>query len=132
MQFKRNESFRLAFDPPIDVTFKILSGQQTSEGRQVPSFGKILDISPGGMKLFSDVQFGDTFIKYSQVEMNFVLDTQNIHVFGDVIWRKSYGAGFNYGVLFANEGPLEELIISELKSRRKKEVEEAKKSRNHI
>lgn len=127
MQFKRNESFRLAFDPPIDVTFKILAGHQLGEGRQVPSFGKIIDVSPRGMKLFSDVKFGDSLAKYSRIEMHFVLDTQTIHAYGEVVWRKASGAGFNYGILFNVQESLEQLIISELKSRRKKEVQEAKK-----
>lgn len=124
MQFKRKEAFRLAFDPPIDITFKLLSGGKPNGA---PSFGKIIDISPRGMKLFSEVTLEEQIVKRSQVEVHFVLDTQTIHAYGEIIWRRPFGKGYHYGLHFYNQPSLEELIISELKSRRKKEVADAKK-----
>lgn len=129
MQYKRNESFRLALYPPIELAFRILSSEQANSG-QGHFFGKILDISPRGIKMYADVQLSDIEIRLCQLECQFVLDTQMIRAYGKVIWCKLSSGGYNYGVQFIGESSLDDLIISELKSRRKKEVLEAKQGLN--
>jgi len=44
-----------------------------------------------------------------------------------VIWSRPFGSGKQYGVYFNDQGRVEELIVDELKLRRKKEAAEIKK-----
>ena len=43
-----------------------------------------------------------------------------------MIWSRPFGNGKQYGIYFNNQGPVENLIVEELKLRRKKEAAEAK------
>ena len=51
-----------------------------------------------------------------------LLDEVLIKAVGEIKWKKQYGKGFQYGLIFENQPALEELIVSELKIRRRKEV----------
>lgn len=126
MKFKRQESFRFAFDPPVEMTFTTLSNNPILGNGQSKASGQILDISPHGMKMFSDVQMGENITKHMQLEIHFVLDTQPIKAYGEIIWRKPFGRGHQYGILLNDQPAVEELIIDEMKSRRRKEVKQAK------
>lgn len=125
MQFKRNEAFRLSFEPPIDVTFSVVRSNQNDQGNRELLIGKILDISPRGMKIFTDAQITD-FVS-GIIKANFVLDTSMIQAYGEIVWKKPFANGFQYGIQFNGQKSVEELIVSELKLRRKKEVIAAKR-----
>lgn len=129
MQFKRQEGFRFVFNEPIDSSFKLLiDGQPVEALDSCPC--QILDISPRGMKMFSEVKFGEYINKANlQVELQFVLDVTTIRAIGEIVWRKPYGRGEQYGILFQAQADIDELIISEMKLRRKKEVMQAKQNR---
>ncbi|UZN00121.1 hypothetical protein OL548_09840 [Lysinibacillus sp. MHQ-1] len=58
-----------------------------------------------------------------------MLDTQEVRAYGEVIWSRPFGSGKQYGVYFNDQGRVEELIVDELKLRRKKEAAEAKKAK---
>lgn len=129
MHFKRQEGFRFVFNEPIDARFKLLIN-----GQPVEAFGscpcKLLDISPRGVKMFSEVKFGEYINKANlQVELQFVLDVTTIHAIGEFVWRKTYGRGDQYGIVFQAQANIDELIISEMKLRRKKEVMQSKQNR---
>ncbi|MDN4492228.1 PilZ domain-containing protein [Ureibacillus aquaedulcis] len=88
---------------------------------------QILDISPRGMKMFSEVKLGEYLNKAAlQIELQFVLDVTTIQAVGEIVWRKPFGRGDQYGILFQAQKNLDELIIKEMKLRRKKEVMQSK------
>jgi len=129
MYLKRKEGFRFVFNQPIDARFKLLvSGQAIEAIGSCPA--QILDISPRGAKMFSEVKFGE-YIHSStlQVELQFVLDVTTIQAIGEVVWSKPFGKGYQYGVQFQAQENIDELIISEMKKRRKKEVLQSKQTR---
>jgi len=57
-----------------------------------------------------------------QLEMHFVLDIIKIQAIGYICWSRSYRTGVYYGLHFRNQPAVEDLIISEMKRRRRKEV----------
>lgn len=122
MQYKRNESFRYEFPVPLEANCKLLrNGRIDSVGAPIYSC-KILDISPHGMKMFSDVNFGEHTSMSLQLEIHFILDEMIITAVGNVMWKRPYANGFTYGLMFFNQPKLEQAIITDLKSRRRKEV----------
>ena len=127
MQFKRSEGFRYDFASPISANYKILVNGRTESFNQPIYMCKIHDISPRGMKLFCKESFGDLSNKMIQLEIYFILDEIAIVAVGDIVWEKAYANGKLYGLIFNNQPKLEELIVSELKARRRKEVLKIKK-----
>jgi len=85
---------------------------------------ELLDISPRGLKMYTEVDLG---VNPPPLDIHFVLDTQEVRAYGEVIWSRPFGSGKQYGVYFNDQGRVEELIVDELKLRRKKEAAEAKK-----
>ncbi|KYG91200.1 PilZ domain-containing protein [Metasolibacillus sp. FSL K6-0083] len=130
MFFKRQESFRFSFDEPIPAKVKMLVDGQPIMKDGVEIFdASILDISPRGVKVFSEVNFNESGKQIPLLEVQFVLDSSEITGVGEVVWTKVFGQGKQYGIIFQNQSSLEDLIISELKVRRKKEVIQAKMSK---
>ncbi|KGR76463.1 PilZ domain-containing protein [Ureibacillus sinduriensis] len=127
-QFKRQEGFRYIFNEPIEASFKLIQdGKFVDSGNRFPC--KILDISPRGVKMFSEVKLGEYLNKATlQIEVQFVLDVTTIQAIGEVVWRKPFGRGDQYGILFQDQKEIDELIISEMKLRRKKEVMQSKQT----
>lgn len=120
MNFRRKESFRFIFNEPIGAEFTVyVNGKPLNDN----SYScKIHDVSPRGMKLFSDEKIDLDFQQNIQFKVHFVLDTQNISALGDVVWCKPYFTGKQYGLAFHEQSDIEELIINEMKNRRRKEV----------
>lgn len=129
MHFKRQEGFRFVFNEPIEASFKLIKDGQIMEGEA--SFScKILDISPHGAKMFAEAINGEYIKKANfQVQLQFVLDVTTIHAIGEIVWSKPFGRGNQFGILFHGQEDIDELIISEMKLRRKKEVLQAKQNR---
>jgi len=88
--------------------------------------GNIVEISPSGLKLFTEEN-----LPYEkgeiELDLSFNLYSKPINVRGDVRWKKAIGGGYQYGVYMNTVDEHQELIISELKLRRRKEVFEAKR-----
>lgn len=124
MIFKRTEGFRFAFGEPIAANFVLLLNGKPEDGKHSCS---ILDVSPHGMKMFSKTEIGEYRNKVVQIEIQFVLDEVLIKAVGEVVWKKTLGKEYHYGLVFDNQPIVEELIVSELKVRRKKEVKRASK-----
>lgn len=129
MNFKRQEGFRFVFNEPIEASFKLMvNGNYVDGGNSFPC--QLLDISPRGAKMFSEGNLGEYFNKTNlQVELQFVLDVTTIRAVGEIVWRKPFGRRNQYGLLFQAQEDIDELIISEMKLRRKKEVLQSKKDR---
>ena len=122
MQFKRSEGFRFDFQSPIQANYKILVNGLKENFDQPIYECQIYDISPRGMKMFSEISFDEHSNKMLQLEIHFILDEVTITAVGNIVWEKSYANGKLYGLIFLNQPKLEELIISELKARRRKEI----------
>lgn len=88
--------------------------------------GQIIDISPSGLKMFTEVDLSSNSEMYD-LDLSFILFSKSINVKGDIRWKKAFGDGYYYGIDMNNVEQHQELIISELKLRRKKEVFEEKR-----
>ncbi|MEK3764729.1 PilZ domain-containing protein [Solibacillus sp. FSL K6-4121] len=118
MGFKRTEGFRFTFGAPIAAKYTVLiDGKQ-----QTKHACEIIDVSPHGMKMFSSHEIGENTNYLVQLELEFILDEVLIKAIGEIVWKKKYGGKYQYGLIFENQPGIEELIVSELKIRRKKEV----------
>ena len=127
MIFKRQEGFRFKFKEPIQITFAIYENGKVNHGQT--AMADLLDISPRGLKMFTEVDLG---INPPPLDIHFVLDTQEVRAYGEVIWSRPFGNGKQYGIYINNQAPVEDLIVEELKLRRKKEAAEAKKQNNNL
>ena len=124
MFFKRSEGFRYKFEEPLQTTFTIMENGKAVECET--AIGGILDISPRGIKMFTTVDLHAGRVICPQLEIRFILDTQPIVAYGEVMWGRPYMKGKQYGIFFNNQPRLEELIVDELKIRRKKEIQAEK------
>ena len=122
MIFKRKEGFRYAFGEPLEAKIVILINGKPLHGDGTSATGQVLDISPRGMKLRSEVNLSEHKNDMLQLEISFVLDTTQIKAIGEVVWSKNFGSGYHYGIVFYDQSAIENLIIGELKMRRRKEV----------
>lgn len=122
MAFKRTEGFRFTFDEAVPAKYNILIDGKPEEEKPTKYDCEIVDISPRGMKMFSYHEIGEYNNKLLQLEVQFILDEALIKVVGEIVWKKAYGSKIQYGLIIDGQPQVEELIISELKLRRKKEV----------
>lgn len=122
MIFKRQEGFRFVFGEPIQARFGILIDGKPQNIEKTQYACEIQDVSPRGMKVFTNIEIGEDINKLVQLEITFVLDVTKIRAVGEIVWTKKVIDGFQYGLVFDNQPVIEELIISELKVRRKKEL----------
>ena len=126
MFFKRKEGFRFSFDNPIPAEIVILDNGRPADIERTRYKCHILDISPRGMKMFTEADFGVRLNQAQQIEIHFVLDMTDIVGVGEVMWEKPYGRGKQFGIVFYDQPSVEDLILNELKSRRRKEVNRQK------
>jgi len=125
MIFKRQEGFRFKFEEPVTITFAIYEDGRVNQ--EQTAMAELLDISPRGLKMFTEVDLG---VNPPPLDLRFVLDTREVRAYGEIIWSRPFGTGKQYGVFFNNQGAVEDLIVEELKLRRKKEAAEAKIKNN--
>ena len=124
MQFKRQEGFRFVFNEPIDASFVFIDKdeQANEEISKISHPCKILDLSPRGIKIYTNVEIGESKSKPLLLEVQFVLDVTNIRAIGEVVWSKRFGQGKQLGIQIVDQPDIVDLIINEMKQRRKKEV----------
>lgn len=123
MLYKRNEYFRYSFAKPLDATFRLIKDHSEGSPEEISKKGKceLIDISPNGVKMYSTL-----FISIEQlhiVELQFTLDETPISIIGEFVWSHRKKNGYEYGVKLMGDDNSEKLIINELKSRSKKEME---------
>jgi len=121
MIFKRQEGFRFKFDKPVKMTFAVYEDGRVNQAQT--AMADLLDISPRGLKMFTEVDLG---VNPPPLDLRFVLDTREVRVYGEIIWNRPFGKGKQYGVNFNDQESIEDLIIEELKLRRRREADEAK------
>lgn len=121
MEYKRSESFRHELQTPVDIRYSCIANQVA-----FTRVGKIVDISPSGVSIVVKDELTAEELS-NELNFSFCLHTQDIHSAGIVRWKKYHNDGFRYGVELNATEQLEQLIIDELKLRRKQEVLQAKK-----
>ncbi|GGG13378.1 hypothetical protein GCM10007425_04590 [Lysinibacillus alkalisoli] len=120
MVYRRNESFRYTFPEIVVISGVLVSELEHLNHKEWK--GHIVDISPQGMKVVSDLQLTETEIRQVQLESNFRIDANMIKGYAEIRWYKSYGGGQQLGLYFHEQAEVEGKIIDDLKSRRRKEV----------
>ena len=126
MIFKRQEGFRYAFGEPLEAGAVVLIEGKPLDVERTRIPCEILDISPRGLKIAMGEDFNEHKNKVLQLEIIFILDSTEIKGIGEIVWSKKFGSGYHYGITFFNQSTVEELIVNELKERRRKEILQAK------
>ncbi|MGE7999145.1 PilZ domain-containing protein [Lysinibacillus sp. NPDC093190] len=109
------------------MTFAIYENGRVNQAQT--AMADLLDISPRGLKMFTEVDLG---VNPRPLDLRFILDTREVRAYGEVIWSRPFGNGKQYGVNFNNQESVEDLIVEELKLRRRKEADEAKLNNIHL
>ncbi|WP_318615774.1 PilZ domain-containing protein [Sporosarcina sp. YIM B06819] len=119
MLYKRNEYFRYTFGNPLEGEFRIVIDDDQGE-ESSPGDCQLIDISPGGAKIFAKFNIP---VEHRSVRLHvkFTLFEEVIEVLGVIVWRKPYTGGYMYGFDFDEDATLEQIIVKELKLRRRSE-----------
>ncbi|WP_255457361.1 PilZ domain-containing protein [Sporosarcina sp. JAI121] len=121
MLYKRTEYFRYTFGKPFEAEFRIVVTNGTAK-ESSPGGCKLLDISPGGAKIFTNFNIpieGESV----RLHLTFTLHEEMIDLQGVIVWKKPYSDGYMYGYDFDEDAAIEQLIVEELKLRRKSEID---------
>lgn len=116
LEYKRFESFRHVLTQAVDVQYSFVVDEIA-----MTKTGEIVDISPSGICMVTTESLSEQQLK-SVITFTFCLHQQEIKAIGFIRWKKFHKEGFQYGVDLNTTEELENLIISELKLRRKQEV----------
>lgn len=116
MEYKRFEPFRHTLMNTVDVNYSFIVDEVA-----VTKTGKIVDISPSGISMITAEALTEKQLK-SVITFSFCLHEQEIQAIGFIRWKKFHKEGFQYGVDLSTTEEIENLIIDELKIRRKNEV----------
>ncbi|MBM7700758.1 hypothetical protein JOD25_003112 [Kurthia huakuii] len=120
MEFKRNESFRHTLICPIDV---VCTMKQPADGVALEIHGKMIDISPNGMRLgFEHIL--PQGMKDSALTLQFMIHERTLETEGECVWVHPNNT---CGISLQVDGRMQETIIEDLKLRRKQEVANSKK-----
>lgn len=122
MHYKRNESFRYTFTEPCKATFRLIKDAAGFTGQEISKKGscEIIDISPHGLKIFTE--FSIAIDKQLHVELHFTINELPIDLVGEFVWSHKKMSGYEYGINFPVDINTEQIIISELKSLRRKSM----------
>jgi len=120
VDYKRSEPFRHLLVTPVEVQYRCIVDQVA-----FTRVGKIIDISPSGISLLVPELLKAEELQ-SPLGLSFCLDTKLLETVGEVRWKKYHADGIQYGVELEENATLEQLIIEELKLRRKKEIQNHK------
>lgn len=118
MRSQREESFRYTFREPKIASFQIIRIDdltvETSSGD-----GKIIDISPEGIKLYSELSIPETDHKAIHLSIYFELNGEALNYTGVIAWKHA----LHYGIdLFTDESD-KSYLTKQLKIHARKAVE---------
>lgn len=128
MIFKRKEGFRFTFTEPVKAACRVMQNGQPLDPQASYLSLEIVDISPKGMKVAMEQNFEDALLNDIELQVIFCLDTVQLECDGEIVWKRRGGARYYYGLYFDAQEAKEQLIIDELKSRRRKEMKIADNS----
>ncbi len=112
MEYKRHEAFRYIFNSPLESTMKIIR----INGRDVESTAgavEIHDISLNGAKFACPLNLHPEHEVY--VQISFCLNEKPLDFLGHIVWKKTSGKQYFYGLEFQNKKYDKEQLLSELK-----------------
>lgn len=92
MKYRREEAFRYEFTEEVPCMFKIRSIISIDSSFE----GKIIDISPSGIKLFSSIDLPEK--KNLLLLIEFLLNENPIVINAELIWKRKVGNGYHYGL----------------------------------
>ncbi|MGP4075383.1 PilZ domain-containing protein [Halobacillus sp. K22] len=110
MRYRRNETLRYTFDEPLPAAFKLIKVDKKPVNSSMGS-GRVIDISPGGMKLASDVHIPTS--KTVHLFVTTSIAGQDLSFTAEVIWSKPARGQYHYGLDFI--GDHHEEVIQSLK-----------------
>ncbi|ARI78347.1 PilZ domain-containing protein [Halobacillus mangrovi] len=114
MRYRRQETLRYSFETPPPARFKLIKGGEkhvhSSTGK-----GQVIDISPGGMKLFTTVHIPSE--KKVQLFVHTAIAQVDLSFTADVVWENQVNDGYHYGLDFI--GDHQDKVIHALKEYRK-------------
>lgn len=113
MQFKRQEGFRYAFNPPIKGTFQLVKQNNISIDVK-PGVAEILDLSPNGLRFSTSLDIPTEGTTWELVTV-FTLNEAPISLYGSFIWKKTFGMDYHYGIACQNSMETQEMIMREMK-----------------
>lgn len=122
MKYKRKESFRHVLERNVMAKCKITSRNEEKIVLET-ELCRLVDLSPSGVRIAipDSLPVDEHLLK---AELNFVLYAKPISVEGTIKWKKLQNDDYLYGIDLEADEALMELIISELKLRRRQEVKE--------
>ena len=114
MKYKRETAFRYTFKEPLPAFFKIVMIDQrlveTAEG-----FAKIIDISPRGLKLNSELNIPNIEGKRIKLCIRFTINQEDFQFVGNIMWKKHAWRTTDYGIELLVDDSAELEIIKQLK-----------------
>lgn len=122
MKYKRKESFRHVLERNVMAKCKITSRNEEKIVLET-ELCRLVDLSPSGVRIAipDSLPVDEHLLK---AELNFVLYAKPISVEGTIKWKKLQNDDYLYGIDLEADEALMEMIISELKLRRRQEVKE--------
>ena len=109
--YRRKESFRFTFESPEISTVHFQSNAYIFD---------LMNISPRGARLFSTVRF-EEYSSEEVIQLNVTLFKKEMQIEANIVWTRPSRDGTLIGLQFLK---IETDVISELKLRRYKELEE--------
>lgn len=123
VKYKRKESFRHVLERNVMAKCKISSGNEEKKVLVETELCRLVDLSPSGVRIA--IPDSLSVEEYPlKVDLSFVLYAKPISVEGTIKWKKLQNDDYLYGIDLEADEALMELIISELKLRRRQEVKE--------
>lgn len=119
MQYRRKESFRFTFDTPQAAVVQL----QVNDSNRLSYSCDLIDISSRGARLFSPIRL-DEYTDDVIVQLVVTLFKKELVIPGEIVWKRPSKDGTLFGMHFSHDQKQEQDIISELKFRRHKELEE--------
>lgn len=130
MLYNRKEAFRHTFNNPISATFQLIVEGEKEDEVEFSNKGAclIIDLSPSGIRIYSKLDIPKRPGYPIHLAIEVVLTDRPLKLVGDLVWKKAYMDGHQYGVDLKTDEKIEFQIIHELKERRRLEMNETKKS----
>ncbi|RUL52256.1 MULTISPECIES: PilZ domain-containing protein [Lysinibacillus] len=120
MKYRRDEAFRFAFGEPIDALFQITKLDDkpvtTAQGK-----AQILDISPEGLRICSELNIPDVTSKTITLMISFTINDVSFDIEGIIVWKKMLATLPSYGIKLQLDHTLKTNIINQLKIYSKKQ-----------
>jgi len=115
LYYRRKESFRFTFEPTETATLQITGNESESSIYTCD----LVDISPGGARLFTTARFDQ--YSSTNVQLMFTLFKKELTVAAEMVWKRPSRNGTLIGLQFLQN---ETHVITELKLRRYKDLED--------